>query len=544
MIISCLQLNATVGDFKGNLAKLEKAYKKAVLKGAELVLAPELFLVGYPPRDLLSQVGFLEASDAANERVAEFVGEVPLVLGIVTRNAPASGKALLNSVAVYESGKLIKLCHKSLLPTYDVFDEHRYFEAATENVLWVWKGKKIGLTICEDIWNDEDFWPEQLYRRDPVKELVAQGCELLINVSASPWQNGKERLRHDMLSKLAASEQLSIIQVNAVGGNDELVFDGQSMAFNRQGQVLAVGRSFEEDVLMVDTDSKEVVEVVWPSEPAHCFAALSLGLKDYVTKCGFTKVVLGLSGGIDSALTAVLAVDALGPENVLGVLMPSRYSSQGSLDDAKKLADKLEIEYQTLPIESSYQSLLDHLSPFIAGTRPDMTEENLQSRIRGLTLMAISNKTGRLVLTTGNKSELAVGYCTLYGDMCGALAVISDVSKTKVYELAHWINRRDEIIPEASITKEPSAELRENQKDQDSLPPYVILDAILDLYIIKGKSLKDIVAAGHEESLVRSILGKIDTSEYKRRQAAPGIKVTGKAFGVGRRMPIAQQFRS
>lgn len=542
MIISCLQLNATVGDFKGNLAKLETAYKKAVLKGAELVLAPELFLVGYPPRDLLNQAGFLEASDSANERVAEFVGEVPLAVGIVTRKTSASGKALMNSVGVYESGKLIKLIHKSLLPTYDVFDEHRYFEAATENVLWIWKGKKIGLTICEDIWNDEDFWPEQLYRCDPVKELVAQGCELLINVSASPWQSGKERLRHDMLSKLAASEQLPIIQVNAVGGNDELVFDGQSMAFNRQGQVLAVGRSFEEDVLMVDTESKAVVEVVWPSEPAHCFAALSLGLKDYVTKCGFTKVVLGLSGGIDSALTAVLAVDALGPENVLGVLMPSRYSSQGSLDDAKKLADKLEIEHQTLPIESSYQALLDHLSPFVAGTRPDMTEENLQSRIRGLTLMAISNKTGCLVLTTGNKSELAVGYCTLYGDMCGALAVISDVSKTKVYELAHWINRHDEIIPTATITKEPSAELRENQKDQDSLPPYVILDAILELYVIKGKSLKDIVAAGHEESLVRGILGKIDTSEYKRRQAAPGIKVTEKAFGVGRRMPIAQRF--
>lgn len=543
MKIACLQLNPIVGDFAGNLSKLKTFYAKAVAKGAELVLAPELYLVGYPPRDLLAQADFLRANDRANLEVASLAGDIPLIIGIVSRNTTGKGKALFNSAAVYQAGRLIHCSSKSLLPTYDVFDEYRYFEPATENKIWVWKGKRIGLTICEDIWNDEDFWPEQLYRRDPVKDLVAQGCDLLLNLSASPWHTGKGQLRREMLSKVASSEKIPVVQVNAVGGNDELIFDGQSMAFNSKGGLLAVGRAFEEDLILVETEGTEDHSINWPCECSQLFSALSLGLKDYVAKCGFKQVVLGLSGGIDSALTAVIAVDALGPDNVLGVLMPSRYSSEGSVSDAEKLADKLEITRQSAPIESAYQVMLQHLDLFLAGTKPDLTEENLQARIRGLTLMAISNKTGRLVLTTGNKSELAVGYCTLYGDMCGALAVINDLPKIKVYELARWINRHDEIIPEASITKVPSAELRENQSDQDSLPPYEMLDAILDAYVVTGEGVQEIVARGFEEALVRDILRKVDLSEYKRRQSAPGLKVTSKAFGVGRRMPIAQRFK-
>jgi NAD+ synthase (glutamine-hydrolysing) len=545
MKIACLQLNPVVGDFSGNLSKLKSFYARAVSKGAELVLAPELYLVGYPPRDLLAQADFLRANDQANLDVATLAGEVPLVVGIVSRNLTGKGKALFNSAAVYHSGKQIHLSGKSLLPTYDVFDEYRYFEPATENRIWNWQGKRIGLTICEDIWNDEDFWPEQLYRRDPVKELVTQGCDLLLNLSASPWHIGKGQLRREILAKVANSEKVPVIQVNEVGGNDELIFDGQSMAFNGRGELLALGRAFEEDLLIVDTDREcgRDNQVDWPCESSQLFSALSLGLRDYVIKCGFKQVVLGLSGGIDSALTAVLAVDALGPENVLGILMPSRYSSEGSVTDAEKLARKLEILQQTVPIESAYQAMLGHLDFLLGESKPGLTEENLQARIRGLTLMAVSNKTGRLVLTTGNKSELAVGYCTLYGDMCGALAVINDLPKMKVYQLARWINRHDEIIPEASITKVPSAELRENQSDQDSLPPYEVLDAILDAAVVMGEGVQEIVARSFAEPLVRDVLRKMDLSEYKRRQSAPGLKVTSKAFGMGRRMPIAQSYK-
>ncbi|NJK90643.1 MAG: NAD+ synthase [Blastochloris sp.] len=539
MILACLQLNSKVGDFQGNLEKLRSGYERAVSKGAELVLAPELFLTGYPPRDLLGQKDFLLASDQANRDAAEIAGEVPLLLGLVRRNDSGQGKALHNVAAVLHRRHCVHEVRKSLLPTYDVFDEYRYFEPGQDNKIWTWQGCRIGLSICEDIWNDEDFWPEQLYRRDPVRELMDQGCDLLLNLSASPWHRGKERVREAMLAKVALSEKVPVVQVNAVGGNDELIFDGQSLAFNRAGALLACGRGFAEDLLMVDTEAG-VLDKQWPAEMSQLFSALSLGIRDYVGKCGFRQVVLGLSGGIDSALTAVLAVDALGPENVLGVLMPSRYSSEGSISDAEQLARKLEIEYRTLPIESAFQSMLQHLDPFLAGTPPGLTEENLQSRIRGVTLMAISNKTGRLVLTTGNKSELAVGYCTLYGDMCGALAVINDLPKLTVYELSRWINRRDEIIPEHSITKAPSAELRENQSDQDSLPPYEILDAIVEAYVVRGEGVADLVRAGYSEPLVREILRKVDLSEYKRRQAAPGLKVTSKAFGVGRRMPIAR----
>ncbi len=543
MKIACLQLNATVGDFEGNLQKVREAYQKAVLKEVDLVLAPELFLTGYPPRDLLVHEDFLRANDVTNAKLASWVGEVPLICGILTRNETRPGKPLRNSGAFFQEGEIRHLIHKCLLPTYDVFDEDRYFEPGTACIPFEWNGKKIGITICEDIWNDADFWRERLYQVDPVRELAGKGIDLLVNISASPWTQNKEMLRYAMLQKVAETEKLPLVQVNVVGGNDELIFDGHSMAFNSKGRLIARGRSFEEQILVLDTEDEEC-DPAWPCEEELLFSALSLGTRDYVRKCGFSKVVIGLSGGIDSALTAVIAVEALGPDNVLGVLMPGRYSSQGSITDAEALAKILEIEWKMLRIDDSYQALLKQLAPFVQESEgPDLTLENLQARIRGVTLMAISNKTGRLVLTTGNKSELASGYCTLYGDMCGSLGVLSDVSKTQVYQLARWINRHQEIIPRSSIEKAPSAELRPHQTDQDSLPPYEILDGILDLYVLKGRTVSQIVAAGYEEILVRDLIRKFDLNEYKRRQAAPGLKVTTKAFGIGRRMPIAQGFR-
>jgi NAD+ synthetase len=544
MKIACLQLNATVGDFAGNIKKLDTAYRRAVTHGAELVLAPELYVTGYPPRDLLIHEDFLQANEGANDQLAALVGEVPLICGILRQNPERPGKPLFNAAGFFQSGKLQHVVHKCLLPTYDVFDEGRYFEAGKTCEPFVWNGRRLGITICEDIWNDADFWfDERLYHHDPVRELCDKKIDVLINLSASPWVLGKERLRLHMLQKIAETEQIPLVQVNMTGANDELIFDGHSLAFNAKGELLARGRSFEEDLLMVDIANDQPHAAPWPGKEEQLFSALSLGVRDYVQKTGFSQVVIGLSGGIDSALVAAIAVDALGPDNVLGVLMPSRYSSEGSISDAELLAKKLEIEHVTLPIENMFQSSLLHLEPILSGTQPDMTEENLQSRLRGLTLMAISNKTGRLVLTTGNKSELATGYCTLYGDMCGALAVISDVSKQQVYQLSRWINRRQEIIPKASIDKEPSAELRHNQKDQDTLPPYEDLDGILELYVVQGKSIKTIISAGYDEKVVRDLIRKFDINEYKRRQAAPGLKVSVRAFGMGRRMPIAQKFR-
>jgi NAD+ synthase (glutamine-hydrolysing) len=544
MKIACLQLNSTVGDFAGNRDRLATAYLKAVQKGAELVLAPELFLCGYPPRDLLNYPSFYQAHEAALAGVATQVGPVPLITGALQVNPHRPGKAYFNAAVVLADGKIKQVVHKTLLPTYDVFDEDRYFQPGEGSEPFLYKGKRIGITVCEDIWNDEDYWPERLYRRDPVKELAAKGIDLLVNVSASPWHQGKEQVRRDMLRRTALDEKVPVIQVNLVGGNDELVFDGESVAVSAEGVVLAAGKSFEEDLFLVDPFQPAAgAPRTWPCEEAQLFSALALGVRDYVRKCGFEKVVIGLSGGIDSAVTAVIAVEALGPDNVIGVLMPTGYSSQGSIDDAQKLADILEIESFLLPIQQTFDTALGHLAPVLAGTVPDTTEENVQSRLRGLTLMAIANKRRGLVLTTGNKSELAVGYCTLYGDMCGGLAVISDLPKTTVYRLSRWINRISEIIPAASITKAPSAELRPDQKDQDSLPPYEILDRILEAYVVENKAPDAIVALGIDRLVVDDIVRKIDLNEYKRRQAAPGLKVTTKAFGVGRRMPVAQRFR-
>ena len=549
MKIGLLQLNPTVGAFAANREKLLAAYAEAVARGAEFVLAPELFLCGYPPRDLLLRDDFVEANLAALAETAIGIGIIPLCVGFVEKNSGRPGRALKNSAAVLQNGKIVWRTAKSLLPTYDVFDEDRYFEPAKKTGPFVFNGQKIGITICEDIWNDEDFWPDRLYRRDPVRELISQGAEMILNLSASPWCDGKEKTRLEMLRRVARDEKIPLAQVNAVGANDELIFDGHSVALDAHGEILALGKGFAEDILVVDLKSASRIthhasRVLFPPREELLFSALSLGIRDYVHKCGFNSVLLGLSGGIDSALIAVIAADALGAANVLGVAMPARHSSAGSLTDAEKLAKNLGSRYEVLPIEPVFNAVEAQLQKVFAGTKPNETEENIQSRLRGLTLMALSNKFGGLVLTTGNKSEMAVGYCTLYGDMNGALAPIADVLKTDVYKIARWVNRGREIIPAASITKPPSAELRPGQKDQDSLPPYEILDAILDLYVVKNLGKAEIISHGFDAAVVNDVVNKINFSEYKRRQAAPGVKVSPRAFGMGRRIPVAQKFRT
>jgi NAD+ synthetase len=528
---------------------LESAYRDAVARGAELVLAPELFLCGYPPRDLLLRDDFIARGLECLDALAQSVGDVPLITGYVDRNPVRPGRALRNAAAVIERGKITHRVNKCLLPTYDVFDEDRYFEPAEKVAPIALCGQKIALTICEDIWNDADFWPERRYRTDPVHELVRMGATLVINISASPWQRGKEATRLAMLQRVARDECVPLVQVNMVGANDELIFDGHSVALSAQGEILALGASFAEDVVIVDiggsaSDLTHSLLALPTNQEEQLYQALVLGVRDYVAKCNFKSVVLGLSGGIDSALVAVMAAEALGPDKVWGVSLPSRYSSEGSLSDAAQLAKKLGIRYDVLPIGDPVADVEKTLTGVFTGRTPDATEENIQSRMRGLLLMALSNKFGPLVLTTGNKSELAVGYCTLYGDMCGALAPIADVLKTEIYELAQWVNRNGEIIPWNTIKKPPSAELRPDQTDQDSLPPYDVLDRILRHYVVDDADPHMLVAEGIAPETVKDVLNKIVFSEYKRRQAAPGLKVSPRAFGMGRRVPIAQRFRS
>jgi NAD+ synthetase len=477
------------------------------------------------------------------ERLAAATGNAGLLVGYVGKRNERPGRELTNSIALLQNGKILTTRTKILLPTYDVFDEDRYFEPATENSPAKWNGQTLGLTICEDIWNDEDFWPNRLYQRNPPVELASAGAGIIFNISASPWHLGKNKTRYDMLRSIAAKTGRTVVFCNQVGGNDELIFDGCSLVFDGKGGLLAQGKLFDEDFIVVDLDRANASrEHILPCDEELVYKALVLGLRDYFMKCGFKTAVLGLSGGIDSAVTACIAVDALGPKNVRGVSLPSQYSSQGSLDDARILADRLGIQYDVIPIKAAFETTKTQLKPVFNGRPEDTTEENLQARLRGVILMAFSNKFGSLLLTTGNKSELAVGYCTLYGDMCGGLAVISDVPKTMIYRIAKWINREEEIIPLASITKPPSAELRPNQTDQDSLPPYEILDAILDAYVVQGKSSSEIVESGFDQETVRKVIRLIDLNEYKRRQAAPGLKVTSKAFGMGRRIPIAQRY--
>ncbi len=519
------------------------AYRRGVEAGVDLVMFPELTITGYPPRDLLLKRSFIAENLAVLDRLAAATGKTGMLVGYVGENKVRPGREVTNCVALLQDGKIAAMRTKMLLPTYDVFDEDRYFEPATENLPVMFDGGKIGLTICEDIWNDEDFWPERRYQHNPPVELAMAGSRVLFNVSASPWSVGKDETRYRMLQSMAIKAKCPVIFCNQVGGNDELVFDGGSVAFNGAGELIGRAEMFAEDFVVVDTESKTAVARADLPVEEHIYKALVLGLRDYLHKCGFKLAVLGLSGGIDSALVACLAVEALGKENVRGVSLPSQFSSQGSLEDARLLAKKLGIQYEIIPIQPAFEATKQQLQPAFAGRPEDTAEENIQARLRGVILMALSNKFGSLLLTTGNKSEMAVGYCTLYGDMCGGLAVISDVPKTMVYRIAKWINREQEIIPTASITKPPSAELRPDQTDQDSLPPYDVLDAILDAYVVQGRTLTEIVKSGFEEATVKRVIRLIDFNEYKRRQAAPGLKVTSKAFGVGRRIPIAQKYQ-
>jgi len=543
MKIALAQINTTVGDLAGNEAKILAAYRRGADAGVDLVVFPELATSGYPPRDLLLRRHFVQQNLEVLNRLAAGTGKTGMLVGFVGKNEQGVGREATNSTALLQNGKILATRSKTLLPTYDVFDEDRYFQPATSNAPVEFNGQAVGLTICEDVWNDEDFWDERRYQANPPAKLVAAGATILFNNSASPWHLGKNETRYKMLSQLAQKTQRSVIYCNLVGGNDELVFDGASVAFNGSGQLIAHGKLFEEDFIVFDLEAAQPVTVPAMCDEEQVYRALVLGLRDYLHKCGFKAAVLGLSGGIDSALTAVIAVEALGKENVRGVSLPSQFSSQGSLDDARFLAANLGIRYDVIPIQPAFESVREQLAEVFKGLKEDIAEENIQARLRGVILMAMSNKFGSLLLTTGNKSEMAVGYCTLYGDMNGGLAVISDVPKMMVYRISKWVNREREIIPSASITKAPSAELRPNQTDQDSLPPYEILDTILEEYVVNLKQTRDIIAMGFDEATVKRVVRLIDLSEYKRRQAAPGLKVTSKAFGVGRRIPIAQRYR-
>ncbi|MDP0500621.1 MAG: NAD+ synthase [Verrucomicrobiota bacterium JB022] len=544
MKIGLAQLNFTVGDLTGNRERILRAYHQLVRGGAELVLLPELAVTGYPPRDLLFKSRFVPDNRESLELIAREVGEVPLVIGFIASNENERGRAFRNSAAWLEQGEIRHVTHKCLLPNYNVFDEARYFEPADAPTVYEWKGRRVGLTICEDIWTGDQIETARYYRADPLAQLAAQGpLDLVLNLSASPWHYGKGNERLDLVRRAAKLTGAPVVYVNLVGGNDELIFDGASMAVNASGKLMGALAAFDEDQQVIDLASGGTIHPSFDREHlADIYDALVLGTRDYAHKTGFKKTLLGLSGGIDSALTAVIAADAFGKENVLGVSLPSRISSQHSQDDAEVLARNLGIEFRKLPIGDVVGAVEGTLAPLFEGLAPDVTEENVQARSRGVLLMALSNKFGRLLLTTGNKSEVSVGYCTLYGDMCGGLAVISDLPKTKVFALCRWINREREIIPENTIVKPPSAELRPDQKDEDSLPPYDVLDEILRLYVEEGQSSREIIAAGFAEEVVRDVVRKVDLNEYKRKQMPPGLKLSPLAFGVGRRIPIVQRY--
>jgi NAD+ synthase/NAD+ synthase (glutamine-hydrolysing) len=535
------QINPTVGDFAGNANKIIDFSRRAQAAGAGLILFPELSVCGYPPRDLVERPSFVAKNGESVDRIAAETKGISVICGLVTPAHADTGKSVMNSAALLQDGKLAFLQSKMLLPTYDIFDEMRNFAPARQQELFDFCGNRMALTICEDAWNDKHFWSKRLYRQDPVEELVRMGGNFVLNISASPFWLGKRKLRRDMLATIARTDKVPVVMVNQVGGNDSVLFDGSSIVLNREGEVIAQGKSFEEDLVFFDSATlKGEMHEQLEGEEASAYAALVLGTRDYVRKCGFKQVIIGLSGGIDSALTAVIAVDALGAENVIGVGMPGPYSSQGSIDDARTLAQRLGIRFEVLSINEICASYNKTLNPVFAGMKEDVTEENIQSRARGSLLMAMSNKFGSIVLSTGNKSELAVGYCTLYGDMVGGLAVISDVPKTLVYRISRYVNSLRPVIPEATIDKSPSAELRADQKDSDSLPPYEVLDAILEDYVEDLRGPEQI-AKDHnfDVELVRRVIRMIDRAEYKRQQAAPGIKISAKAFGYGRRFPIA-----
>ncbi|MEH2162735.1 MAG: NAD+ synthase [Nostoc sp.] len=552
MKIAIAQINPTIGDLLLNAQKILEAAQRAASSGARLVLTPELSLCGYPPRDLLLNPSFVEAMGITLQNLAQDLPpNLAVLVGTVEQNLEASitgGKTLFNSMALLENGKVKQVFHKRLLPTYDVFDERRYFEAGLQANYFTLDDIHIGVTICEDLWNDEEFWGKRTYAVNPIADLAILGVDLIVNLSASPYTVGKQQLRETMLKHSAVRFQQPIIYVNQVGGNDDLIFDGRSFALNRQGEIMCRARGFDTDLVVVEFDEEQrdlqlgSVEPIYESEDQEIWQALVLGVRDYARKCRFSKVVLGLSGGIDSAIVAAIAAAALGKENVLGVLMPSPYSSEHSISDAVALADNLGIKTNLLPIGELMQGFDQTLGDLFAGTEFGLAEENIQSRIRGNLLMAIANKFGYLLLSTGNKSEMAVGYCTLYGDMNGGLAVIADVPKTRVYSLCQWLNRNKEIIPQNVLTKAPSAELKPGQVDQDSLPPYEILDDILQRLVHNHQSAAQIVAAGHDSVIVDRVIQMVARAEFKRRQAPPGLKITDRAFGTGWRMPIASNW--
>ncbi len=545
MKVTIGQINPVVGDIQGNSERIRQVVARFA-GSTDLIVFPELSLVGYPPKDLLEKPWFIRQAEQAVAELAAFSAAYPetgILLGVPLPTGRATGKWLANSALLLYRGEVYFRQDKSLLPTYDVFDEARHFDPAPAIRTVSFKGEVLGITICEDAWNDPEFWPDQLlYDFDPVKELADQGATLLINISASPFHVGKDALRQKLIAGHARRRGLPFVFVNQVGGNDELIFDGGSMICDGLGRMIFTGAYFEEQLITVETGQAGPDPVYRPLDQTESvYRALVLGLRDYLYKCGFRKAVIGLSGGIDSALTACLAATALGPQNVLGITMPSPYSSGGSVADSRELAANLGIELREIGITGIYQAYLDTLSPHFTGLALDVTEENIQARIRGNLLMAFSNKYGYLALSTGNKSELAVGYCTLYGDMSGGLSVISDVPKTMVYALAEYVNRDRPIIPRAIIDKAPSAELRPDQLDQDTLPPYPVLDAILHDYVEEGLSAEAIVAKGFAGETVQWVVRTVDRNEYKRKQAAPGLKVTSKAFGMGRRMPVAKR---
>ncbi len=541
MKIALGQINPTVGDFSGNAGKHIEFSRRAQASGAELILFPELSVCGYPPRDLVERPSFVARNRETAEQIAAATRGISVICGLVTPAESETGKSVMNSAAWLRDGKIAFVQSKMLLPTYDVFDEMRNFAPAKNQNLVPLCGNQVALTICEDAWNDKLFWPKRLYTVDPVDALIRAGGNFVLNISASPFWIGKRELRRDMLASIARQHKVPVAMVNQVGGNDSLIFDGSSIVLNADGKIVAQGRSFEEDLIYFDSktlagDFHGQVE----GEEASVYAALVLGTRDYMHKCGFQKAIIGLSGGIDSALTAVIAVDAVGAENVIGVGMPGPFSSRGSIEDARALAGNLGIRFELLSINGVFEAYRQTLQKVFAGEKEDVTEENIQSRARGTLLMALSNKFGAIVLSTGNKSELGVGYCTLYGDMVGGLAVISDVPKTLVYRLSHYANSRRQVIPRNTLEKPPSAELRPDQRDSDSLPPYEILDAVLEDYVEDAHSAERIAAdRGFDIDVVRRVVRMVDRAEYKRQQAAPGIKISPKAFGYGRRFPIA-----
>ena len=537
------QINPTVGALAANAALIRKTYEEGVRAGADVVMVPELAVTGYPPRDLLDRQTFVDAALAVRDDLAAMTGETTLIFGCIVRSASWCGKPLHNAAIVARGGKVILEQSKNLLPTYDVFDELRYFEPAAEVQIVEIAGRRVGVSICEDFWFDDELGGKKLYCRNPVDELARQGAEVLLNISASPFNAGKRKARWEIFSNIAKRYDVPLIYVNQIGGNDELLFDGSSIVFDASGQTIFCAPAFEEHNTLVHLQGSPCEMLASMSEEEEIGKALILGLGDYIRKCGFRDVVIGLSGGIDSAVCAAIAVEALGKEHVTGIGMPSQFSSQHSVDDARALAENLGIAFHVVPIAGIYAPYETSLDALFGEHKFDTTNENVQARIRGNILMAWSNRTGAMVVSTGNKSELAVGYCTLYGDMAGGLALLGDVYKTMVYRVARWLNRNGVVIPESTMTKPPSAELRPNQTDQDTLPPYDVLDGILRLYIEDWKEVDEIAAAGFDRDLVAKILKMVDTAEFKRRQAAPTVRVSEKAFGSGRDMPVAQRWR-